>query len=92
MDILAICGSPRKNGTTNSVLATVLEGTGRSYEILRPAFMQIGHCVGCLKCKKVTPGTCWQDDEMKLAIEKMFAARALIIASPTCFGNVPGPP
>jgi multimeric flavodoxin WrbA len=91
MDILAICGSPRKNRTTQSVLQAVLEGTGRSYEILWPAFMKIGHCVGCLKCKDVTPGKCWQDDDMKMAIEKMFETKSLIIASPTYFGNVPGP-
>jgi multimeric flavodoxin WrbA len=91
MDILAICGSPRKNGTTISVLNPVLEGTGRSYEILWPAFMKIGHCVGCLTCKNKTPGKCWQDDDMTAAIEKMFEAKALIIASPTYFGNMPGP-
>jgi len=91
MDILAICGSPRKNGTTHSVLQAVLDGAGRSHEILWPAYMTIGHCVGCLKCKKVTPGTCWQDDDMRDALEKMFAAKALIVASPTYFGNVPGP-
>ena len=91
MDILAICGSPRKNGTTNSVLQAVLEGTGRSHEILWPAFMKIGHCVGCLKCKDVTPGKCWQDDDMSLVIKKMFETKSLIMASPTYFGNVPGP-
>ena len=91
MDVLAICGSPRKNGVTNSVLQAVLEGTGRPYEILWPAFMNIGHCVGCLKCKNVTPGKCWQDDDMKMAIEKMFETKSLIVASPTYFGNVPGP-
>ena len=91
MDILAVCGSPRKNRTTQSVLSAVLEGTGKSYEILWPASMKIGHCVGCLKCKDETPGKCWQDDDMKMAIEKMFEAKGLIIASPTYFGNVPGP-
>ncbi len=91
MDVLAICGSPRKNMTTHSVLKAVLEGTGRSSEILWPAFMKIGYCVGCLKCKNETPGKCWQDDDMTMAIEKMFEAKALVIASPTYFGNVPGP-
>ncbi len=91
MDILAICGSPRKHKTTHSVLEAVLSGAGRPYEILWPAFMKIGHCISCQKCKYKTPGECWQDDDMKVAIEKMFAARALIIASPTYFGNVPGP-
>jgi len=91
MDILAICGSPRKNGVTNSVLQAVLDGTGRPYEILWPAFMKIEHCVGCLNCKEVTPGKCWQDDEMKMVIDKMFETKSLIVASPTYFGNVPGP-
>ena len=91
MDILGICGSPRKKKTTYSVLQAVLDGTGRSYEILWPAFMKINHCVGCLKCKNVSPGICWQDDDMKMAIDRMFEAKALIIASPTYFGNVPGP-
>jgi multimeric flavodoxin WrbA len=91
MDVLAICGSPRKKGTTISVLEPVLAGTGRSYEILWPAFMKIGHCIGCQKCHYETPGRCWQDDDMTMAIEKMLEAKALIIASPTYFGNVPGP-
>lgn len=91
MDILALCGSPRKHKTTHSVLQAVLDGTGRAYEILWPAFMKIGHCISCQKCKYVTPGRCWQDDDMTPALEKMLAARAFIIASPTYFGNVPGP-
>ena len=91
MDILAICGSPRKHKTTHSVLEAVLAGTGRPYEILWPAFMKIGHCIGCLNCKNKTPGKCWQDDDMTIAIEKMFEAKSIIIASPTYFGNVPGP-
>ena len=91
MDILAICGSPRKNKTTHSMLKAVLDGAGLPYELLWPAFMHIGHCVGCRKCKLVTPGECWQDDDMREALEKMYAARALIVASPTYFGNVPGP-
>ena len=91
MEILAICGSPRKNRTTHAALQAVLDGTGRSYEILWPAFMKIGHCIGCLACKHKTPGKCWQKDDMAGALEKMFAARGLIVASPTYFGNVPGP-
>ena len=91
MDILAICGSPRKNKTTHSMLKAVLDGAGRPHEVLWPAFMRIGHCVGCRKCKLVTPGQCWQDDDMKGALDKMFEARALVVASPTYFGNVPGP-
>ncbi len=91
MDILALCGSPRKNKTTHSVLQAVLDGTGCSSEILRPADMNIGHCTGCLVCKKKTPGKCWQDDDMAMAIDKMFETKGLIIASPTYFGNVPGP-
>ncbi len=91
MDILAICGSPRKHMTTHSVLEAVLDGAGRPCEILWPAFMKIGHCIGCQACKYKTPGKCWQDDDMTQALEKMFEAKALIIASPTYFGNVPGP-
>ena len=78
MDILAVCGSPRKNHTTHSVLEAVLAGTGKAHEILCPADMSIGHCTGCLACKHKTPGRCWQDDDMTSAIEKMFAARGLV--------------
>ena len=91
MDVLAICGSPRKNGTTNSVLEPVLAGIGHSYEVLWPAFMKIGHCIGCQKCRDITPGKCWQDDDMTAAVDKMLEVKALIVASPTYFGNVPGP-
>ncbi len=91
MDILAICGSPRRNKTTINTLQALLDGTGRSHQILWPAFMEINHCIGCLKCKYDTPGKCFQDDDMSMAIEKMYEAKALVIASPTYFGNVPGP-
>jgi multimeric flavodoxin WrbA len=91
MDILAICGSPRKNKTTHNMLKAIIDGAGRSHEIVWPAYLKIGHCLGCLNCKKVTPGKCVQDDDMSWVIEKMFAAKALIIVSPTYFGNVPGP-
>jgi len=91
MDILAICGSPRKHKTTHSVLHAVLDGSNCSYEILWPAFMKIGHCISCQKCKYVTPGKCWQEDDMAGALDKMLSAKSLIIATPTYFGNVPGP-
>ena len=91
MDVLAICGSPRKNKTTHSLLEAVLAGTGRPYEVLWPADMKIGHCTGCQKCETDTPGKCWQDDDMTTAIEQMFEAKSLIIASPTYYGGVPGP-
>jgi multimeric flavodoxin WrbA len=91
MDILAVCGSPRKNKTTHSVLQAVLDGAGRPHEIIWPAFMKIGHCIGCQRCRDVTPGICWQNDDMAPAVEKLLHARGLIIASPTFFGNVPGP-
>jgi multimeric flavodoxin WrbA len=91
VDILALCGSPRKNKTTINTLQAVLDGTGRSHEIFWPAFMKINHCIGCLKCKYNTPGKCWQEDDMSYAIELMYEAKALVIASPTYFGNVPGP-
>ena len=73
------------------MVQAVLEGAGRPHEILWPAFMKINHCVGCLKCREVTLGKCWQQDDMAMVIDKLFEAKALIIASPTYFGNVPGP-
>lgn len=91
MDVLAICGSPRKNKTTHSLLEAVLDGTGRPHEVLWPADMKIGHCTGCQKCETDTPGKCWQDDDMTMAIDKMFEAKSLIVASPTYYGAVPGP-
>ncbi len=91
MDILAVCGSPRKRMTTHTALNAVLEGTGMQSEICFPAFMEIKHCTGCLACKNKHPGKCWQEDDMQEAVEKMLQAKAIIIASPTYFGNVPGP-
>ena len=91
MDILAICGSPRKNKTTHSMLKAILDGAGRSYEIIWPTYLDIGHCLGCLSCMDETPGKCVQDDDMTGVIEKMFEAKSLIMVSPTYYGNVPGP-
>jgi multimeric flavodoxin WrbA len=44
-----------------------------------------------MKCRTEHPGRCWQEDDMTMAIDKMFEAKALIMAAPTYFGNVPGP-
>ncbi len=91
MEVLGICGSPRKKGNTIALMEALMKGTGKPYEILWACDMKIGHCTGCFKCKTETPGKCWQRDDMDMAIDKWLSAKAFVVGSPTYFGNVPGP-
>ena len=87
MKILAIQGSPRRNGNTQGVLDSVLTGAeanGACVETIKVA--SLSNVTGCLECYKCQneidkPG-CDIDDEMMLVIEKAFAAELILWCTP----------
>ena len=83
MKILAVSGSPRKNGNTEILLNEALEGAkadGAEVELYRLSGKDIQPCDGCWTCMK--EGKCHIQDDMQELYEKFFAADGIIIGTP----------
>jgi len=92
MKALAINGSPRPGGNTEILLKKVLEpleAAGWDTEVLRIGGKPVRGCLACMKCVEKQNGRCAiESDAMNDYIEKMFAADAIILGSPTYFAEV----
>jgi len=84
--VLALTGSPRKGGNTETLVAAVMRGVARAGavgEIVRLSDLSIGPCVGCGGCQE--SGRCVIDDDMQGLYDKILAAQVIILASPIYF-------
>ncbi|MDD5760043.1 MAG: flavodoxin family protein, partial [Desulfobulbaceae bacterium] len=84
--IVALTGSPRKGGNTESLVATIMGGAaqmGAECETVRLPDLKIGPCIGCGGCQKT--GHCVIDDDMQGLYEKLAAAQVVCLASPIYF-------
>ncbi|MFX0078278.1 MAG: flavodoxin family protein [Candidatus Hermodarchaeota archaeon] len=93
--VLGICGSPKLEKSSSEFLLgkalEAAEGTGSvKSELLRLADHEILPCTGCDNCVRHKP--CPEDakDDVPKVLEKMENADAIIFASPSYFGTVPG--
>lgn len=89
MYILILNGSPRKNGTVTSLLKSVVDGISNKHvvEWIDVYDLKIAPCVACMKCRPdkecVLP-----DDDAHLLGHKIRKADALIVGTPTHWGNM----
>lgn len=92
MKALAINGSPRPGGNTEILLKKVLgtlEVAGWSTEYLRIGGKPIHGCLACMKCIEMQNDRCIiEGDVVNDTLEKMYAADAIILGSPTYFADV----
>ena len=92
MKAIAINGSPRPGGNTEIMLKKVLEpleAAGWSTEYLRIGGKPVRGCIACLKCFEKRNGRCTvEKDDMNDYLEKIYAADAVILGSPTYFADV----
>ncbi len=92
MKVLAINGSPRKDGNTFTLLNKVLEpvkDAGIETEIVQVGGENIRGCSACKMCFKNRDRRCAVDNDIFNAVyEKMLKADGIIIGSPTYFSNV----
>ncbi|MBU1249456.1 MAG: flavodoxin family protein [Proteobacteria bacterium] len=92
MYALAINGSPRKGGNTEILLNTVLAPlaeAGWETELVQVGGKKIKGCMACYKCFTNLDNKCSVDNDVFNGImEKMIAADALILGSPTYFSSV----
>ncbi len=92
MNVVAFCGSARKNGNTAQLLNTVLEPlrqAGVETELVELAGSKIRGCKACMVCFKEQDGTCAiKGDMVNECIDKMRRADGFILGSPTYFADV----
>jgi multimeric flavodoxin WrbA len=92
MEIIAINGSPRKEGNTSTIIKTILAGAqSRGVETVEVRLHDIDlkGCMGCLSCRK-NPGQCRQEDELSPYLEALKTCQAYIIGSPIYMYHITG--
>lgn len=92
MKVVAINGSPRRNGNTAGALKIAceeLEKEGIETEIIQIGGKRFSGCVNCGQCGKNQNRRCGiENDDMNSVIEKLYEADGIIIGSPVYFSNV----
>lgn len=89
MKVIAICGSPRKNGNTEILLKEVLKGAqkeGAGTELIQLAGKNIKYCLGCDNCRY----PCKIKGDMDKIYKKMIEADVIIVGSPIYYCTVSG--
>ncbi len=92
MKAIAVNGSPRRGGNTEMMLKQVLEpldAAGWSTGYLRIGGRPLRGCTACFKCFERRDRRCAvPGDRMNDYLEKIYAADAVILGSPTYFSDV----
>ena len=90
--VLAINGSPRKDGNTAVLIRTILkelENEGITTETIQLGGKKIHGCTACMKCFENRDKKCVIDDDLvNTCIEKMSIADGIILGSPVYFLDV----
>ncbi len=94
MKVLAINGSPRREGNTYKSLMIMqgeLEEKGIEVEIVQVGAMKLQGCIGCNACAKMKNDTCpAYKDGLDEIVQKAKKADGLLLGSPVYFAGVAG--
>lgn len=88
MKVVAIVGSPRKNGNSEILAEHTLKAIGEEgieTEIISLAGKEIKPCNACMVCAKEE--RCSIEDDLWPIYEKMKAADGIILATPVYYGS-----
>lgn len=91
MKVIAINGSPRKDGNTYLALKTAcdaLNAEGIETEIINVGALDITGCKACGACGKL--GKCVKDDGFNEIAETVAAADGIIVGSPVYYAGING--
>lgn len=91
MKVVAIVGSPRKNGNTQILTEHTLKSIaeeGLETELILLAGKNIQPCNACMACCKIEE--CNIEDDLMPIYPKLKEAQGIIIASPVYFGSCTG--
>lgn len=84
--VLAIIGSPRRNGNTETIIDKVLEGAkeaGAEVDKIILNELDISPCQACNACSDA--GICQFDDDMELVNEKMKDSQVFVYGTPVYY-------
>lgn len=96
MKVIAVNGSPRKNGNTGLLLKKALEGAASKNaetELIHLYDLNYKGCISCFSCKKKNGksyGKCALKDDLFEVFKKVEKADVLILGSPIYFGEITG--
>ncbi|MDR3331356.1 MAG: flavodoxin family protein [Synergistaceae bacterium] len=94
MKVIAVNGSPHKEGNTWIVLSKmsdIMKEDGIETEILQIGAEKIHGCVGCGHCQTSDGNKCvFKDDVVNEASLKMREADGIILGAPTYYAGIPG--
>jgi multimeric flavodoxin WrbA len=88
-NILAISGSPRKNGNTELLVDAAIEPFTDNGHSVQPFFLSqknVAPCIACEACSK--DGICAVKDDAREILENITSFDAVIVGSPVYFRNV----
>jgi multimeric flavodoxin WrbA len=91
MNILAIAGSPRRGGNTDTMLDYAIAGAtsqGARVENVILSSLKISPCIECNRCYE--SGVCVIQDDFQQVYARTLAADGVILAAPVFFMNVSG--
>lgn len=93
MKVIAIMGSPHKNGNVSTLMSEVIHGAkvaGHDVKLYNINEMNISGCQGCRKCKD-NGIDCVLNDDLKPYWNELHTAGALIVGAPNYCSNICGP-
>jgi multimeric flavodoxin WrbA len=91
MEVLAVTGSPRRNGNCSVLLDELASGLGESghrLHLIRLDELRIRPCTACRACKAADAMDCVIDDDMRDIYPWIRRSPALVIASPIYWWSV----
>jgi putative NADPH-quinone reductase len=86
--VVAIGGSPRRNGNSNSLLRIAVEAAeerGAAIQCFYPSDLHIAGCLACQGCRRTPESTCVQQDDMQQLYTAIKECDVLVVASPVYF-------
>ena len=93
MEVVAICGSPREDGNTATLIEALFEGArelGAITTRFDPARMQILDCTADDQCLVSPQAGCHLDDDMQHIYAALRRAEAWVFGTPVYHGHVSG--
>lgn len=86
--VVALNGSPHRQGNTSTLMQWVLEGcveAGADCRWIHVVDYDIGYCRGCFTCLRT--GSCPLPDQFQLIRDRLLAADGIVIGSPVYEGH-----
>lgn len=89
MNIIALNGSPQKNGTVATMLRLVTSHISPEHDVkwIDVYDLKMKPCQGCMKCRS-DKKCCLPQDDAEMAGETIAEADVLLVGTPTHWGNM----